>query len=235
MEFFSRSFDCVHWDKRLQHKAAASLGRHDRRPGTTKPPDVDSDSGIREPYSRRGTAPRQDRLDTGQQSERPSRAISRPTINWGDGHSSAGTVVSTAIAGRFDITGTNTYLTPGSYPINIVVTDYEADSATVASTAFVAAPTLTPVGTTANFLAGTQSVSSRGWILPRFQSQGVPGTSRNDKWGYGPSSAGIVTASTTTGLFVVQGTKVYTATGIPISIAANDNLGDTANPRARLL
>src|SRR5271157_5508934 len=68
------------------------------------------------------------------------------TINWGDGHSSAGTIEATSTAGRFDITGTNLYLTPNSYPVTIQVKDYEADSATISSTAFVAAPALTPIG-----------------------------------------------------------------------------------------
>ena len=49
-------------------------------------------------------------------------------------------------------------------------------------------------------------------------------------WGNGQTSSGVVTASTTTGLFVVSGTNLYTNTGIyPILISVQDNLGDSIN------
>jgi len=154
------------------------------------------------------------------------------TINWGDGHSSAGTIIPTSTAGRFDITGTNLYLTPNSYPVKIQVTDYKADSVTVASTAFVAAPALTPIGTTATFFAGVQPGAPV--VIGSFLDSNptaVPGNfTATIKWGNGQTSSGVVTASTTTGLFVVSGTNLYTNTGIyPISISVQDNLGDSTN------
>src|SRR5208337_4593219 len=51
------------------------------------------------------------------------------TINWGDGHTTAGTILPTPTSGRFDIDGTNLYLSPDTYPVTIQVSDYQANSA----------------------------------------------------------------------------------------------------------
>ena len=154
------------------------------------------------------------------------------TINWGDGHSSAGTIVPTSTAGRFNITGTNLYLTPNSYPVTIQVSDYQSESATVASTAFVVAPALTPIGATAIFFAGVQPGAPV--VIGSFldsNPNAVPGNfTATITWGNGQTSSGVITASTTTGLFLVSGTNLYTNTGIyPISISVKDNLGDSIN------
>ena len=47
------------------------------------------------------------------------------SINWGDGHTTAGTILPTPTAGRFDIDGTN-LCTPNTYPVAITVIDFQA-------------------------------------------------------------------------------------------------------------
>jgi hypothetical protein len=154
------------------------------------------------------------------------------TINWGDGHTTAGTILPTPTAGRFDIDGTNLYLTPNTYTVAITVNDFQAHSATIDSTAFVAAPALTPIGATATFVTGVQPGTPVpiGSFLDS-NPNAVPGNfTATITWGNGQSSSGVVTASTTTGLFVVSGTNLYTNTGIyPILISVQDNLGDSIN------
>ena len=45
------------------------------------------------------------------------------TINWGDGHLSNGTITKNA-QGGFDVSGTNTYATPGNFSINVDIADF---------------------------------------------------------------------------------------------------------------
>src|SRR5262249_33756815 len=45
------------------------------------------------------------------------------TINWGDGHSTNGTITKNA-QGGFDVSGTNTYARPGLFPINVDIADF---------------------------------------------------------------------------------------------------------------
>ena len=48
------------------------------------------------------------------------------TINWGDGNSSAGTLVPSGVVGidviKYNVKGTHTYANPGTYPITVTVT-----------------------------------------------------------------------------------------------------------------
>lgn len=44
------------------------------------------------------------------------------TIAWGDGNLSAGTIAAPPGAGYFTVTGTDTYATPGSYPLQVTIT-----------------------------------------------------------------------------------------------------------------
>jgi hypothetical protein len=58
------------------------------------------------------------------------------TINWGDGTSSVGTITSLG-GGMFQVSGTNTYMHSGTYPVTITVTDVGGGSTTVNDTATV--------------------------------------------------------------------------------------------------
>lgn len=60
-----------------------------------------------------------------------------PTIDWGDGQSSAGTV-SQESNGTFDVTGTHTYADGGIFTVGVTVNDADGSAATANSTANVA-------------------------------------------------------------------------------------------------
>ncbi len=60
-------------------------------------------------------------------------------ITWGDGHQSAGTLTPNG-RGGFNVTGSNTYAQPGTYPITVVVTDTFNGMGTGHGTANVGAP-----------------------------------------------------------------------------------------------
>ncbi len=72
------------------------------------------------------------------------------TINWGDGHFSNGMITQNA-QGGFDVNGTNTYATPGNFPINVDVADFGGGSGLNGSQ-----PTLA-VNNTAHVSAGNQN------------------------------------------------------------------------------
>jgi hypothetical protein len=58
-------------------------------------------------------------------------------INWGDGHSSVGTIVADGNGG-FNVMGTNTYANPGLYSIAVQIQDFGSSFFTVTNTANVA-------------------------------------------------------------------------------------------------
>src|SRR5207302_10120630 len=84
------------------------------------------------------------------------------TINWGDGHSTNGTIAKNA-QGGFNVSGTNTYAHEGLFPINIDVADFGGGSGisgsipvvSVNNTLKVADAPLTATGTavSATFMA----------------------------------------------------------------------------------
>lgn len=65
------------------------------------------------------------------------------TIDWGDGHASAGTITAGA-SGGFNVTGTNTYANPGTYQITVVVQDFAGSSVTLHSKAVIGFANVTP-------------------------------------------------------------------------------------------
>jgi|GEM_PF-6827127 len=73
------------------------------------------------------------------------------TINWGDGHFSLGAITQNA-KGGFDVTGTNTYTVPGTFPVNVDIADFGGGPGVGGSQ-----PTLS-VNNTANVSAGDQKL-----------------------------------------------------------------------------
>jgi|GEM_PF-934039 len=69
------------------------------------------------------------------------------TINWGDGQTTAGTIVAGSTAGSFSVQGSHTYNTQGSLPINVTINDSKpvndvpGSTATASTTATIAVPT----------------------------------------------------------------------------------------------
>jgi len=153
-------------------------------------------------------------------------------ITWGDGHTTAGTIEPTPTAGRFDVTGTNLYITPGTYNISIAINDFQGDSTTIASTAYVAATVLTPIGASANFTAGVlpSSPVTIGSFLDSNASATQGDFTAEITWGDGHTSAGTVLAvPAMPGQFAVSGTNLYGTPGsYSVSIAVQDNLGNMA-------
>jgi hypothetical protein len=134
------------------------------------------------------------------------------TINFGDGHTGAGTVVSLG-NGSFQVVGTNTYATVGTYAVSALITDNAGASGSAFSKAAVAAaPLAAVVSAPVNSFQGTAFSA----ILVAFNS-GNPAASVGQfsatiNWGDGAITSGqIIQAGG--GVFQVAGSHTYNATG----------------------
>jgi RHS repeat-associated protein len=103
-------------------------------------------------------------------------------VYWGDGQSSAGTVVPIG-GGQFNILASHTYTTASTYTPYVTVTDVGGSNTTVTSTATVAAPTTSTVN-------ATENAAFSGQVAAFVGSNPV---SANIQWGDGANSAGSIT------------------------------------------
>ncbi len=154
------------------------------------------------------------------------------SINWGDGNKSAGTVTTTAGSGLYAVTGANLYAAPGTYNIVILVTDSFGDTVTIDSKAIVAGPVLTPVPATASFTVGVPPISPVlvGSFYDSSPSVTASQFTATINWGPGQqtSPATVVASPSTSGLFLVQGSYLYSAPGTyPLTIAIQDDQGNS--------
>ncbi len=161
-------------------------------------------------------------------------ADSTVVINWGDGTSSPGHVTGPNPSNLYTVSGNHTYLiasATGEYTVTVTITDPSGQTATVSSTAFVAAPVLSGIPLTVNFTAGTPPSSPV--IVGSFFDTNSGATAADFtvsiNWGAGQSSTGIVTASSATpGLFLVSGAYLYPAAGnFNVTISVYDNNGNS--------
>jgi PKD repeat protein len=134
-------------------------------------------------------------------------------IDWGDGHTSAGTVSAHA-GGGFDVSATHTYAAVGSYAVSVPVMKVNgrtASSAPVTDTVYATALTVT--GASFNAVAGSPVGALVAHIV-----DGDPTTKASDytsasiDWGDGNTSSGTVAAHSGGG-FDVSATHTYAAAG----------------------
>jgi hypothetical protein len=107
------------------------------------------------------------------------------TIQWGDGATSAGTIVFNSITGRFDVNGTHTYASAGTYAVAIAVADSVGIGVTIHSGADIVAPVLTP---TPSGPASVNEGSSYTLQLSAIDPQSLPVASWLIDWGDGSSA-----------------------------------------------
>jgi hypothetical protein len=141
-------------------------------------------------------------------------------IAWGDGSSSLGTILSTAVG--FGVLGSHSYPEEGSDPVTVTVLDGASDSATASGTIAVADARLTAIPKTVNFTeatTGAQVVAS--FVDPDARAFSGQFTA-TISWGDGtPSSPGTVVADGSS--FDVNGTHAYASRGsYPITVTIND-------------
>ena len=149
------------------------------------------------------------------------------TINWGDGTTSTGTV-GVDPAGGYEVIGSKTYASTGSYAVTVTIADVAGASAVVDDSAGV---TAAPLYTSATNIDAVDGNAFSG-IVATF-TDGDPLDTIGDyaaviSWGDGSSSVGIIAANPTGGYEVVA-SKTYTGTG---SFAVTVAIGDVAGARS---
>jgi hypothetical protein len=137
------------------------------------------------------------------------------TIDWGDGHTSAGTITADPNGG-FDVSGTYTYVNEGWYPVTVTIDDA---SGTVVGTALTKAsvapppPTIDADGVKLDATAGQQFSG----VVAHFTDVNAGATTADFTatidWGDGTSSAGTISADPNGG-FDVNGTHTYSASQV---------------------
>jgi cyclophilin family peptidyl-prolyl cis-trans isomerase len=141
-------------------------------------------------------------------------------INWGDGHLNAGTV-SLGANGQYTVTGSNTYVNAGKYPVNVTITQASALGGNVAFTnkpaalnATIADSTFAERGiviTPNNGLAPTQGTSltaSVATFTDAVATDKPVDFTATIAWGDGSTSAGTIVAQSGGG-FSINGTHKY--------------------------
>jgi hypothetical protein len=146
-------------------------------------------------------------------------------INWGDGHTSAGTV--NALGGSaYNVTGSNTYWAAGSFPLSVTILNAGVTAALVNEAVPVGDAPLTAVGLN---LKPTQGVALTNAVVARFSDANARGAppdyTATIDWGDGSATeagpdSGTVLADGSG--FVVVGNHTYAQSGsyvVSISIA----------------
>jgi hypothetical protein len=132
------------------------------------------------------------------------------TINWGDGHVSAGIIA--VSGGGFSVTGINTYAEEGADAIQVTISDTGGSQAIATASAQVADA---PLSASMVNLIPSEGLPFSG-VVANF-SDADPGAFAGDyaatiSWGDGAISAGTVVA-TGPGAFAVTGTHTYAEEG----------------------
>ena len=155
------------------------------------------------------------------------------TINWGDGNTSAGILVATATPGVYQVQGTHQYGEDGTAAIQVSASDTGGSSVGLTSTA---SATINDAGLS---LAGSFTFSATEGQLSTQQtvatltdaagaSSDVADLSATINWGDGSTSAGILVATATPGVYQVQGAHLYGEDGTAtIQVSASDTGGSS--------
>ncbi len=134
------------------------------------------------------------------------------SIDWSDGHVSAGTVTANT-GGGFKVSGSNTYAEEGSYIISVTIRDDGGATATCDTAANVKDAPLTAFGKTISTVEG----QSYNGIVASFKD-GNPGSTADDftatiDWGDGTISTGTIVWNATTGRYDVSSANTYIMAG----------------------
>jgi len=157
------------------------------------------------------------------------------TINWGDGNSSAATLVATSSPGVYDVEGSHTYIHYGNYTIKMSAGDGGGSTAASQSTASVGDAMLTANGVNVNATEGAafSNVTVATLTDAAGSSTNINDLSATINWGDSTSSAATLVATSTPGVFDIQGSHTYSEFGsYTIKTSVQDTGGSTASAQS---
>ncbi|HVX09559.1 MAG TPA: DUF4214 domain-containing protein [Pirellulales bacterium] len=143
------------------------------------------------------------------------------TINWGDGTSSAGQIVSDPTGTTFSVFGSHTYAVFGTYNPTVVIQHDVAPNTTVTDTVNVGVPPIQITALPATWREWTVPVELSPLATLSFTDSQMTATIA---WGDGATSAGVITPDLLGSSGTVRGSHTYTEAGnFQITITVNDN------------
>jgi hypothetical protein len=156
------------------------------------------------------------------------------TIDWGDGHTTSGSVVSSG-NGVFQVQGSDTFAEEGHYQVSVTIQGPHGESTSASATAIVVDAALNAVGVTVNV---PKIGPINNAVVAHFTDSGGPEVVGNYTasidWGDGTAaSQGTVTLDN--GTFTVTGSHTFTLPGrFPMSVTVKDEGGatDTTHPNS---
>ncbi len=152
------------------------------------------------------------------------------TITWGDGTSSAGTVVANG-SGGFNVLGTHTYGADGSWTLGITVNDAATSTSAGGSANSQDAP-LSATGLTVQAVEGQRFQGAVATFTDADPNGQVSEYTATIDWGDGTTTSGVVTTNGSGG-FSVTGSHTYAEEGAhTLSITIQDAGGATATATA---
>ncbi|HWB12842.1 MAG TPA: DUF4214 domain-containing protein [Pirellulales bacterium] len=162
------------------------------------------------------------------------RASYSAEINWGDGTSSAGTIILPA-AGQAaaTVTGQHTYAEEGNYTLSIAIGHEGAPIATAAGVASVSDPAVVASGGfTFSAIAGDAGTAQTVAVFTDpGGAEAVTDYSATIDWGDGSNATiGVISLGAATGLFAVAGQHVYASPGdYPIHVTVSHDSAPSAS------
>jgi hypothetical protein len=154
-------------------------------------------------------------------------------INWGDGHSSTGTV--NCEDGNFSVTAGNTYSSPGPFAVGVTVVRLNGLTGLTASTTAQAVITAPATSSPSFTLSATTIKAIPGQPLTNAEVATFTDTNPSDTmddfkaligWGDGHSSTGTVLGGN--GSFIVTSSNTYTSPGTyPVNVTVLDQYGNS--------
>jgi len=141
-----------------------------------------------------------------------------------------------SVPGRFDVSGSNTYLEEGRYADSLTVDDLlDSSSDTETSTANVADAQLTATSKVVNPIEGMAFTDTVATFTDADPNGTASDYSATIDWGDGHNSLGVITANSSGG-FNVTGTNTYAVAGsYLVNVVINDVGGSTTTARSSAL
>ena len=153
------------------------------------------------------------------------------TINWGDNTTSAATLVATITPGVYTVEGSHTYAEYGTYTIQVSASDVGGSSVPLTGTAStsVADASLSLAGAF-TFTATEGQASAVQQVATLTDAAGadsqIGDLSATINWGDNTTSAATLVATSTPGVYTVEGSHTYAEYGAyTIEVSASDKGG----------
>ncbi len=153
------------------------------------------------------------------------------SINWGDGHVSAGTVT-IGPAGAFVVSGSNLYQTPGNYTPQVTISDVAGTHATLTGSVVVTDPPISSTSTAITAIKGQRFSGQIATFTDPNQNYPAGNFQATINWGDGTSQTlGTITGSN--GSFVVNGVHTFNtvaaATPVTVTIVNLNGFSSTSS------